>query len=143
MSGMICRALSIAALVAITASSCGDDATRLAGYPGIQRPVEPWAIPDPNATGSLIGDREDRGPIGRWYMVDVEERSDTVYYAQREMLYISTQKGEVLRYDMKERSLAGSWMLGSVLLVGSADHSLIAYATRVGMDEGFARRAES
>lgn len=105
-----------------TCLSCGEGASPILEHRPSQTPVVPWELPSVGLGTRLIGTiagssaPPERSPEGAWFFVKVEKRSDVVDDATRELLYISSENGQVFRYDMREHVVQGSWDLGGKLL---------------------------
>jgi hypothetical protein len=131
---MTSRVLLAAGWLACMLCGCGDDASVIQDRSG-SGVVDVW---DPPAAGGVAGrdaaPPKERAMPANWSLITAPDRVDMVHDARRNLLYVSTKRGEVQRWNLETRLLVGTWNLGGSLggmdLSPDADTLIVADQSR-------------
>lgn len=108
----------VAIFLACSAVVSCEGASPILDHRGTQAPITPWQFPTVQSGFMVVagsGAPGDQSPEGAWFVLDVKGSADLVHDAQRELLYVSTNAGEVVRYDLKEHAVIAGLTLGGQL----------------------------
>lgn len=121
------RAAFVACWLAFASISCGDDVSSIHDRTG-SAPIAPWALPQVIGTG---GNAAPRTPRSVFFALN--GRVDMAHDSKRNLLYVSTSSGEVVRWNMETHAEDGRWTLGGNLggLDISPDEDTLVVADRM------------